>query len=99
MKNSLASGGARKLIYLPIIHTARDMGTLGAPIRGMKLSMLGRQGLKQNAAVVDKRWEDLERVVSNLPVPPETVRVYQDGLPVCGHEREEHTSELQSLRH
>ena len=88
MKNSLASGGARKLIYLPIIHTARDMGTLGAPIRGMKLSMLGRQGLKQNAAVVDKRWEDLERVVSNLPVPPGTVRVYQDGLPVCGHERE-----------
>src|ERR1035437_4552350 len=88
MKNSLASGAARKLIYLPIIHTARDMGTLGGPIRGMKLSMLGRQGLKQNAAVADKRWEDLERVVSNVPVPPETVRVYQDGLPVCGHERE-----------
>ena len=88
MKNSLASGAARKLIYLPIIHTARDMGTLGAPIRGMKLSMLGRQGLKQNAAVADKRWEDLERVVSNMPVPPGTVRVYQDGLPVCGHERE-----------
>ena len=88
MKNSLASGAARKLIYLPIIHTAKDMGTLGAPIRGMKLSMLGRQGLKQNAAVADKRWEDLERVVSNLPVPPGTVRIYQDGLPVCGHERE-----------
>jgi hypothetical protein len=88
MENSLASGGARKLIYLPIIHTARDMGTLGASIRGMKLSMLGRQGLKQNAAVVDKRWEDLERIVSNLPVPPGTVRVYQDGLPVCGHEQE-----------
>ena len=88
MENSLASGAARKLIYLPIIHTARDMGTLGASIRGMKLSMLGRQGLKQNAAVVDKRWEDLERIVSSLPVPPGTVRVYQDGLPVCGHEQE-----------
>ena len=88
MENSLASGAARKLIYLPIIHTARDMGTLGAPIRGMKLSMLGRQGLKHSATVVDKKWEELERVVSNLPVSPGIVRVYQDGLPVCGRERE-----------
>jgi hypothetical protein len=54
----------------------------------MKLSTLGRQGLKHNAEVVDKMWEELERVVSNLPVPPGTVRVYQDGLPVCGHEQE-----------
>jgi hypothetical protein len=88
MKNSSAASGARRLVYLPIIHTAADMGTLGAPIRGKKLSTLGRQGLKVNAAVVDKIWEELERVVSNLPVPPGTVRVYQDGLPVCGHERE-----------
>ena len=88
MKNSLPGGRARKLVYLPIIHTAADMGTLGPSIRGMKLSTLGRQGLKQNAAVVDKMWEELERVVSNLPVPPGTVRVYQDGLPVSGHEQE-----------
>jgi hypothetical protein len=54
----------------------------------MKLSALGRRGLKRNAAVVDKMWEELERVVSHLPTPQGTVRVYQDGLPVCGHERE-----------
>src|ERR1017187_9789879 len=88
MKNSLVGSGTRKLVYLPIIHTAADMGTLGASIRGRKLSTLGRQGLKVNAAVVDKIWEEMERVVSNLPVPPGTIRVYQDGLPVCGHEQE-----------
>jgi hypothetical protein len=98
MKNSLPGGRARKLVYLPIIHTAADMGTLGASIRGMKLSTLGRQGLKQNAAVVDKMWEELERVVSNLPVPPGTVRVYQDGLPVSGHEQEI-VSELAATGH
>jgi hypothetical protein len=98
MKNSLPGGRARKLVYLPIIHTAADMGTLGASIRGMKLSTLGRQGLKQNAAVVDKMWEELERVVSNLPVPPGTVRVYQDGLPVSGHEQEI-VSELAAAGH
>ena len=80
--------GKRKLIYIPIIHTAADMGTLGASIRGKKLSTLGRQGLTRNAAMVEKMWEEIERVVALLPLAEGTVRVYQDGLPVCGHERE-----------
>lgn len=73
---------------IPIIHTAADMGTLGASIRGRKLSALGRQGLKRNAAVVEKVWEEIESVAAKLPVARGAVRVYQDGLPVCGHERE-----------
>ena len=88
MNNSQSGGRERKLVYIPIIHTVADMGTLGASIRGMKLSALGRQGLTRNAAVVEKMWEEIESVVANLPVPPGTVRVYQDGLPVCGHEQE-----------
>ena len=80
--------GKRKLSYIPIIHTAADMGTLGASIRGKKLSTLGRQGLTRNAAMVEKMWEEIERVVALLPLAEGTVRVYQDGLPVCGHERE-----------
>ena len=64
------------------------MGTLGASIRGMKLSALGRQGLTHNAAVVEKMWEQIESVVASLPVTTGTVRVYQDGLPVCGHEQD-----------
>ena len=88
MNKSQSGGRDRKLVYIPIIHTVADMGTLGASIQGMKLSALGRQGLARNAAVVEKLWEAIERVVVNLPVTPGTVRVYQDGLPVCGHERE-----------
>jgi hypothetical protein len=75
-------------VYIPIIHTLADMGTLGAAVRGMKLSALGRQGLTQNAAVVDKMWAQIESVVAKLPVTPGSVRVYQDGLPVCRHEQE-----------
>lgn len=88
MNNGQSGCRERKLVYIPIIHTAADMGTLGASIRGMKLSALGRQGLTRHAAVVEKMWEEIESVVANLPVPPGTVRVYQDGLPVCGHEQE-----------
>jgi hypothetical protein len=78
----------RRLIYIPIIHTAADMGSLGTSIRGKKLSTLGRQGLAHQAAVVDKMWEKIESVAASLPLAQATVRVYQDGLPVCGHEQE-----------
>jgi predicted PilT family ATPase len=54
----------------------------------MKLSALGRQGLAHNAAVVEKMWEQIENAVASLPITAGTVRVYQDGLPVCGHEQD-----------
>jgi hypothetical protein len=83
-----SGGRERKLIYIPIIHTAADMGTLGSSVQGVKLSALGRQGLARHAAVVERLWAAIEKVVAGLPVSPGTVRVYQDGLPVCGHEGE-----------
>jgi hypothetical protein len=82
------SGRDRRLVYIPIIHTTADMGSLGASIRGKKLSTLGRQGLTHQAAVVDKMWEKIESVAASLPLAQGTVRVYQDGLPVCGRERQ-----------
>jgi hypothetical protein len=88
MNNGRSGGSRRKLVYIPIIHTLADMGTLGAAVRGMKLSALGRQGLAHDAAVVERMWAQIESVVENLPVPPGIVRVYQDGLPVCSHEPE-----------
>ena len=88
MINAQSGGSRRKLVYIPIIHTLADMGTLGAAVRGMKLSALGRQGLTHNAAVVEKMWAQIESVVAKLPVTAGSMRVYQDGLPVCRHEQE-----------
>ena len=50
--------------------------------------MVGRQGLARNVAAVEKMWDKIERVASRLPLTPGTVRVYQDGLPICQHEQE-----------
>jgi hypothetical protein len=88
MSNSDSAARDRRLVYIPIIHTVADMGTLGAAIRGMKLSTLGRPGLSRNVAAVEKMWEQIERVAAGLSVAPGSFRVYQDGLPVCGHEQE-----------
>ena len=88
MNTSPPNDRKRILVYIPIIHTAADMGTLAPSIRGKKLSMLGRQGLARNAAMVEKMWQEIEGVASRLPVAPGTVRIYQDGLPICRHEQE-----------
>jgi hypothetical protein len=79
---------SRRLVYIPIIHTVADMGALGPSVQRVKLSALGRQGLAHSAAVVEKMWEETERAVTRLKLTPGAARVYQDGLPVCGHERE-----------
>ncbi len=78
----------RKLLYIPIIHTQADMGALGPSLERMKVSKLGRQGAARHAGLVAKMWHEIERVVENLPVMAGKVRVYQDGLPVCGHEQQ-----------
>ena len=88
MNSGQSCATGRKLVYIPIIHTLADMGTLGVAVRGMKLSALGRQGLTRNVAMVEKMWTQIEGVVANLPVTSIAMRVYQDGLPVCRHERE-----------
>jgi hypothetical protein len=88
MSENESSGRERNLVYIPIIHTLADMGALGALLQSAKISALGRQGLARNAAVVEKMWEEIEQVAGKLPVIPGSVRVYQDGLPVCGYERE-----------
>jgi hypothetical protein len=64
------------------------MGTLGASVQRVKLKALGRRRLAHSAAAVEQMWGEIERTVRNLRVSPGSVRVYQDGLPVCGHERE-----------
>jgi hypothetical protein len=88
MADKQSIGCERKLVYIPIVHTLADMGTLGASVQSAKLARLGRQGLAHSAAVVERRWGEIERVAGSLPVSPGKVRVYQDGLLVCGRERE-----------
>lgn len=40
----------------------------------------------RGANLVDKVWEEIERTIEALPLPSGEVRLYQDGLPVCGME-------------
>ncbi len=79
---------ARTLIYIPIIHTEADMGTLGESLRRAMLQKLDKRGWNRKVNLIDKMWTEIEQVIDSLAFSYKRVRLYQDGLPVCGREAE-----------
>jgi len=76
----------KELIYIPIIHTPADMGGLSGPLQEITLQKLGKEGWEKKQDLVNQLWSEIERFVDTLPLRYEKVRLYQDGLPVCGRE-------------
>lgn len=85
-KIGAGAGERRTLIYVPIVHTQADMGALAPSVRRMAVRKLGRQAWSRNVDVVGQLWTDIRRTVQGWKLPWAKVRVYQDGLPVCGRE-------------
>ena len=83
-----AGGGPRRLIYFPIIHTQADMGALRESVVQATLEKVGRAGLSRKTAAIDKIWMAIEGAINALTLVFDRVRLYQDGLPVCGREAE-----------
>jgi hypothetical protein len=79
---------SRTLIYLPIIHSAADMGEFKESVTAATINKLGRAGLARKASAVDRIWSEIDAAISSLNLPFDRVRLYQDGLPVCGRETE-----------
>ena len=79
---------SRTLIHFTIVHTEADMGTLGGSIRRASLQGLSVKAWRRKLAAIDKRWTEIEESVERLLPLRGKVRLYQDGLPVCGRELE-----------
>ncbi|MBI4797111.1 MAG: hypothetical protein HY790_14950, partial [Deltaproteobacteria bacterium] len=52
------------------------------------LEKMGRIGFNRKMAAIDRFWTEVERAIETLTLSFESVRLYQDGLPVCGREAE-----------
>jgi hypothetical protein len=76
------------LIYFPIVHTQADMGALKESVARATLKKVGRAGLARKTTVIDRIWTDIEAAIDDLALSFDRVRLYQDGLPVCGREAE-----------
>ena len=78
----------RTLDYIPIVHTHADLGGLGEQVRQRVLREEGLRGWQRRTQAVEQLWDRIERAVTKPRARAEKVRVYQDGLPVCGREKE-----------
>ena len=76
------------MIYFPIIHTQADMGVLREAVDRATLEKVGRAGWSRKMAAIDKIWTEIEDAIDGLGLSFDRVRLYQDGLPVCGREVE-----------
>jgi hypothetical protein len=77
---------SRRLLHVPIIHTQADMGALGEVFKRALVSRLGEQWWQLNVDLVDQRWTAIDQLLACLNLRYELVRIYQDGLAICGHE-------------
>ena len=84
----VAASEGRILICIPIVHTQADMGTLNEPIQRLKVKKLGKRVWERNLELVKTFWTQIEQAMDSLALPYDRARLYQDGLPVCGHEWE-----------
>jgi hypothetical protein len=79
---------SRTLIYFPIVHTQADMGALKESVTRATLEKMGRAGLSHKTAAIGKIWTETEAAIDTVALSFNRVRLYQDGLPVCGREIE-----------
>lgn len=78
----------RSLIYIPIIHTPEDMGTLSHSVQRVLLRDISIKSWRHKMRSIVRIWDEIERTIDNLDLSYEKVRLYQDGLPTCGREVE-----------
>ncbi|MCG2676341.1 hypothetical protein L6304_04040 [bacterium] len=76
----------RRLIYIPIIHTEADMGSMAEGLKKEFTRKHGRTKWKEHVRAVDDMWNGIRRKIEGLKLDYKKVRVYQDGLPLSGRE-------------
>lgn len=62
------------------------MGELGHSVQRIKIEKYGADRPREQAAAIDRMWAELRTTVEAWDLEWPSVRLYQDGLPVCGRE-------------
>jgi hypothetical protein len=76
----------RRLIHIPIIHTAADLGSLSKFAQAHYASVCGKAGWNRREEMVQSLWTDIQESLDALHLDARNARIYQDGLPICGFE-------------
>ena len=91
----------KRLIVIPIIHNAADLGSLAESVRAHYVQRFGPAVWDQRQRAVRDLWQGIRRAIDALHLDYRRVRIYQDGLPVCGKEEPilQELAEAGSLNH
>jgi len=85
---TVSPGDQRLLMFIPILHTLADLGSLGEAVRKTFLSKYGALTARRKEAALEKLWEEIGGSILGLGLDFSRARLYQDGLPICGREEE-----------
>ncbi|NCC28265.1 MAG: hypothetical protein EOM22_08995 [Gammaproteobacteria bacterium] len=84
----IAPDSTRTLIYCPVIHSQVDLGALRGPVQSATHTAFGNEAWRRRVLTVEQMWTEIEQMIDGLDLDPTRTRLYQDGLPICGHELE-----------
>lgn len=76
----------RKLIWVPVIHTQADLGSMSESVRQFYIAKMGRANWMQRSKSIDSLWFRIRQNIDLLALDYSKVRLYQDGLPCSGLE-------------
>ena len=85
---TMSSGPSRRLLWIPIIHTEADLGSMHGIVRQHHVRRAGHKEWQRHRKTVAQLWVDIQKSIERLEVPADKIRLYQDGLPNCGREAE-----------
>jgi hypothetical protein len=77
----------RKLIYVPVLHTLPELGSLAQVLKDTAIEYLGQAQWDAKIQSMQELWFVLRQEILSWELPYQKLRLYQDGLPICGHER------------
>lgn len=78
----------KEVIYIPIIHTEVEMRAVSDSLKMEYLAKYDKEKWQQHTKTIVNMWNGLDKKIFNLNLPYRIVKIYQDGLPVCGREFE-----------
>ena len=76
----------RQLIHVPIVHGQTDLGPIRERVHQAYIAKGGEQAWHASRKAVAEFWNAVENVMDSISLDFRKVRLYQDGLPVCGQE-------------
>ena len=74
----------RTLIYVPIIHSKADMGSMGEELNSRRVSLQGENKWQKHDDTVNGYWDAIESYFENIDINIRGIKIYQDGMFVDG---------------